>query len=171
MGKPLWERNGASCQQWTSSCQSYEWIILVMDPLTPIRPSDDAALDNILSATWEILSQNHQLSFSWTSWPTENCEMIYSSLFQADILLEEFVIKKQMTKIFINHILLITEFLLILFFKYFLSIAHLIATIIVLILGHYHFFTRLLQYFLVGFLAFIFYFILFFFYFLFFFKF
>ena len=40
--------------------------------------------------------------------------------------LEEFVIKKQMTKIFINHILLITEFLLILFFNYFLSIAHLL---------------------------------------------
>ena len=40
--------------------------------------------------------------------------------------LEEFVVKKQMTKIFINHILLITEFLLILLFKYFLSIAHLL---------------------------------------------
>lgn len=98
-------------------------------------------------SNWEILSQNHQLSFSWTLLTHRK---LWDDIFI--IILNWYTFggichKEQMTKIFINHILLITEFLLILFFKYFLSIAHLSATIVVLISKALSFLYRLLQYF------------------------
>lgn len=88
----LWEgpsRSESSWQQAAPTCQASEWTILEADPPAPVKPSDDAAPANTLTATSGEIKPDHPAKLFQNSWPIETVWDNRGLLFRATTFLKK----------------------------------------------------------------------------------